>query len=306
MAKDDFTEVPCDVCGTSDAIEVPHVREYTNGQLLHICKKCGLIYAKNRRSYEKIAEIWSKQLFGDPKVLTPHSYSAKNPHVKSRHTYFSEFIDVSIGFKGKKVCDIGAGEGQFLEMARNSGAEVFGIEPSQKNCEIMDKLGMKNFCGTIEQYGEHAKKNNDSYKADIATVSFTLECTQSPANMLKIAHALLKDGGYVAIHTGSRILVPFKKPLHCFLSTTPVDSHPIDFSFNTLKGLLAVCGFEVAHFNPYIENDNLCVIARKVSDGKQIQWQGDDYMAVADFFERWHKDSLYFYRDYRRPVWKGQ
>ena len=65
-------------------------------------------------------------------------------------------------------------------------------------------------------------------------------------------------------------------------------------SFNTLQGLLARAGFQVVHVNPYVENDNLCVLAQKMPKGTKIEWQGDDFLKVADFFERWHKESLHY------------
>jgi 2-polyprenyl-3-methyl-5-hydroxy-6-metoxy-1,4-benzoquinol methylase len=271
---------------------VPYCREYTAGQVLHICKKCGFIYAPKRRNWKMVADAWSNELYGDSKVLSSQSYSAMNPHVRARLTYIAEFTNEHVGMKGKKLCDIGAGEGEFLKMAQNMGVEVFGIEPSKKNCDLLTKRGFKNFLGTVEDYAEHTKKNKNPYKADIITIMWTLECSGAPRQMLEIAHDILKDGGYIVIGTGSRILVPFKKPLHCFLSTNPLDTHPVHFSFNTLKGLLATTGFEVTHFNPYVENDILAVIAKKVDANKKIEWKGEDYLKVANFFERWHRDSL--------------
>lgn len=290
----EYFDFPCDLCGSNEAIEIPNVREYTNGQVLHICKKCGLIHAKKRRSAQQVADTWTNQIFGDPKVLSPLSYSARNPHVKARQTYLAEFIDTHVGMKGKKLVDIGAGEGQFLEMARQLGANVFGVEPSPKNCVIMKQNNINFFEGTVEQYHEHLRKTNSANSAEICTMMFTLECTQNPRAMLNATYELLNEGGHVAIGTGSRILVPFKKPLHNFLSSSPVDTHPIHLSFNTLRGLLATCGFEVTHFNPYVENDNLTVLARKVPKTQKIEWKPDDYLRVADFFERWHKESLYY------------
>lgn len=292
MVKDEYFDFPCDLCGSTEGLEVPHVREYANNQLVHICKKCGLIHAKKRRSAERIAEVWTTELFGDPKVLTQRSYSARNPHVRSRMVYIAEFINQKLNLNGKKVCDIGAGEGQFFELIKPMGADVFGIEPSPQNCALLKKAGFPHFQGTIEQYADHRKKTGDAPLFDVATMMFTVECTQKPLVMMQVAHGLLKDGGHIAVHMGSRILVPFKKPIQCFFSHCPVDTHPVHLSFNTLKGLLAVAGFQVEHANPYVENDNLCVIAKKMPAGTKVEWQGDDYLKVADFFERWHKESL--------------
>ena len=43
------------------------------------------------------------------------------------------------------------------------GADVFGVEPSKINCEMIDKLGFKNFVGAAEDYDAHRKKNKDPY-----------------------------------------------------------------------------------------------------------------------------------------------
>jgi len=288
-----YENFACDLCGSAEALELPYVREYTNGQVLNICKKCGLVYAPKRRSWKRIADAWSNELYGKPGQLAPNNYTAINPHVRARLTYIAEFTDAHAGgMKGKKVCDIGAGEGEFLQLAKDRGADVFGIEPSKKNCDLLTKRGFKNFVGAAEDYASHMKKTKDPYRADIVTIMWTLEASQSPKQMLEIAHNILKDSGYIVIGTGSRILVPFKKPLHCFLSTNPVDTHPVNFSFNTLKGLLAVTGFELVHANPYVENDILAVVAKKVDKNKKIEWKGDDYLKVDDYFKRWHKDSL--------------
>ena len=111
--------------------------------------------------------------------------------------------------------------------------------------------------------------------------------------MLKGAYETVKDGGHVVIGMGSRILVPFKKPLfHYCGHGEPVDQHPFHFSFNTLKGMLAEAGFRMAYVNRYIDNDVMCMIGEKVADpAADIEWEGDDWQAVMGFFERWHKDT---------------
>ena len=92
---DEYKKFPCDICGSRDATEVPYARVYMHGQPVHICKKCGFVYVQSRRSAETIAESWSKELFNG-------HYTAKIPAVKARQVYVGDFIDVSIGLKGRK------------------------------------------------------------------------------------------------------------------------------------------------------------------------------------------------------------
>lgn len=284
-----YEEFPCDICGNTEAVEVPHARKYTNGQPIHICKRCGFVYVKLRRSAEEIANTWSNKIFGE-------GYTARIPAVKARQVYVAEFVDISIGLKGKRVCDIGAGEGQFLEIVREEyGAKAFGIEASEANCVKLAKQGIAHFNGTIEAYCENNK--NNLYKADIVTIMWTLENCRSCRDMLAGAYGILVDNGYVVVATGSRILVPFKKPLNLYFGRFPADTHAFRFSANTLRGILAVCGFEVAYVNNYLDSDVLCIIARKVVPKKKNSFESDDYKKVYNFFERWHQETAFYAQD---------
>lgn len=287
VPKPNAQEFSCDICEAVEAIEVPHAREYTGGQPIHICTRCGFVYVRERRSASAIADTWSKEIFGS-------GYTAAIPAVQARLTYVAEFIQATLGLAQKRVCDIGAGEGMFLDKVRQPayGASVFGIEPSQANCERMRKFGIACFQGTIEDFERSTAHASERF--DIVTITWTMENCQSPRAMLASAHRILKPGGHVVIATGSRILVPFKKPLHCYLVSRPADSHAFRWSAQTLQAQLAVAHFSVRHVNQYIDSDILCMIAERRDPSEMIPWRGDDAQDVRHFFERWHAET----RDY--------
>lgn len=270
---------PCDLCGLDDPVEVPHAREYTAGQPVHICRGCGFVYVRERRSADAIADTWSDEIFGS-------GYTARIPAVTGRLTYVAELVDDEVGLGGKRVCEIGAGEGEFLELVRGRGAEPFGIEPSAANCERMRAHEVDCFAGTIERF-EDAGGSAGTF--DVVAILWTLENCQDCRRMLAAANRLLHDGGHVVVATGSRILVPFKKPLWEYFSANPADTHAFRFSANTLRGLLAVEGLGPIWINRYLDHDVLCVIGRK--SGSEAAWEGDDYLRVYSFFERWHADT---------------
>jgi SAM-dependent methyltransferase len=276
------TEFPCDLCGANEAFEVPHAREYTGGQPVHICASCGFVYVRGRRSAQEIADSWSEEIFGT-------GYTARIPAVTGRLTHVVETVREEIGLDGKDVCEIGAGEGEFLELARARGATAFGIEPSETNCAQIREQGIDCFAGTIEQYQESGEADG---RFDVVAILWTLENCQDCRRMLSAAHSLLRPGGHVVVATGSRILVPFKKPLWTYFSANPADTHAFRFSANTLRKALAVSGFRPAYVNRYLDSDVLCVIGERAGPG---DWEGDDPLAVYTFFERWHADTALYY-----------
>jgi hypothetical protein len=285
-----YREFPCDLCGDTQSLEVPHSREFHGGAPIDICWSCGFVYVKRRRSAQRIADAWSSEIFGS-------GYTAAIPAVTARLTYVAELVQTWFGWSGKTVAEIGAGEGHFLQLVGGPpyGARTFGIEPSPANGRLLAQAGIEHYTGTIEDYlasGGAAQRS-----MDLVSILWTLENCQDCKGMLAGAYAALKPGGYVIVATGSRILVPFKKPLHTYFSQNPADTHAVRFSANTLQGILAVGGFEVVHTNRYIDHDVLCMTARKTDKQAPIAWQGDRATDVHTFFERWYVDTKMYFPD---------
>lgn len=281
----------CDLCGSDAPIEIPYSRLYTKNQPIHVCGNCGFVYVRARRTSEEIARVWSEEIYGD--IYT----AVKNPAMIARQSFVAEFLASKTQLKNMKVCDIGAGEGFFLSYLRDQyQVDPFGIEPSLVNCSRLSKMGIGNHQGTVEQFV--ASPDGGRYRADIVSIMWTLENCQSCIEMLKAAALMLPIGGKIVIATGSRILVPFKKPLFTYFSTNPADSHSFRFSANALQTALANTHFRTISTNRYLDNDILCILAEKVQETESLPTKKDIPMEVLSFFERWHQDSLHYLRDW--------
>jgi 2-polyprenyl-3-methyl-5-hydroxy-6-metoxy-1,4-benzoquinol methylase len=249
------------------------------------------VYVRARRSSEEIARVWSEEIYGG--VYT----AVKNPAMMSRQTFVAEFLASRMDIARKRVCDIGAGEGFFLKYLQDHyDVAAFGIEPSAQNCARLAGLGVPSYTGTIEQF--IASREGEKYRADAVAIMWTLENCLSCVDMLRGAAALLDVGGRIIVATGSRILVPFKKPLFAYFSHTPADSHCFRFSANALRTALAKAGFKTIATNRYIDNDILCVLGEKVPEGERIETRNDHPLEVLSFFERWHQDSVHYIKDW--------
>jgi len=286
-------EVLADFQGDGEMIEIPCSRKYSADQPVFVCATSGLVRARDVRSSEEIAKIWSEQIFGNR--FDSARYTARIPAVVARQTYVAAFLNDNIGTKGKRICDIGAGEGQFLEIVTGPqyGALGYGIEPSSDNCKILQDNGFRCFQGTVEDY--RSEKSLPKACFDAVSIMWTLCNTASAVDMIQLAYDLLKPGGTLVVAEGSRILVPFRKPLNLYFSSLPVDLHPYHFSANTLSGLLSVVGFVDRKFNRYIDSEYLCILGTKPIDiAEETVIVVDESEQVLEFFARWDRETQYY------------
>lgn len=252
----------CDVCGESHARGIWVAYRYTGGDVPVICNNCGFVYVKERRSSAEIAEDWKR-------IYAEGLYDPTWPGVKARLYYVAEWIEQNVGLKDKKLLDIGSGEGQFLGLARKRDVlRACGIEPSGGG-------------PTVEEY-------QPDQKFDIVTILWTLENCGDCNAMISKARECLKPDGHLVVATGSRILVPFRKPMSQYFSTEPQDLHAFRWSYGSLDSILIKHGFSQMKPNDFEQNDVLLVSARLTNElGGSIRC--DDPAAVENHFIDWYR-----------------
>jgi ubiquinone/menaquinone biosynthesis C-methylase UbiE len=242
----------------------------------------------------RLGEIYTTRAVSDRGSSV--AYTARIPAVISRLTFVAETICTSLGLKDFRLCGIGAGEGVFLDIIQQIDPTIksLAVEPSANNCKVMKERGIDCFDGTIEEF--MVANSSQAGEFDVVTLLWTLENCFSCRDMVEAASRLLKPGGRLIVAIGSRILVPFKKPLNCYLSKDPVDIQSFRFSANSLKRLATTCGFHPDYENQYIDNDVLCLgFTKKEHSREESKSLADDYRQVLGFFECWDKETqLYF------------
>ena len=272
-AETPATVRPCDLCGSVEHFILPEAALHGSGGV-SVCANCGFVHVKARRSAAEIAKSWEA-------IYEGKGYTSKWAAVEARLTYVAEFYGQLYGWAGKSVLELGAGEGRFLQMVRDRGAYPVGLEPSGAGCQALRSKDIFAHHGTIEQCGTVGT-------FDVVVIAWTLENCQDCLGMLKAARAMLLPGGHVLIATGSRILVPYKKPISTYFSNNPPDCHAFRFSNNTLTLAQRRSGLEVVAMNSYRENDWLVSVATRTESAfPATAYGGDRPLEVLDFFHSW-------------------
>lgn len=152
-----------------------------------------------------------------------------------RKAYFHEFI-YKHGLLGKKIVEIGAGCGEYMEIISGEAVEVYGIEHLEESVRTACRKGFHVFQGFIE----NALTEIPEAPYDAFYIMNFLEHIPEPKEFLKgILNNLKKDGyGLIEVPNGDFIFE------HHMFSEFMLD-HLLYFSKESLCQMLELSGFKV-------------------------------------------------------------
>ena len=165
--------------------------------------KTNTINSKEIEKFSKIAEEW-----WDPhgKFKPLHNF---NP---IRISYLKENIVKTFNLKkkdkilsGVKILDIGCGGGLLSEPMSRLGAEVFGIDASEKNIEIA-KVHAKKSGLNIQYFSYSPEKFKTDLKFDVILNMEIIEHVEDVDFFLQSCSKLLKDKGIMFVATLNKTL----------------------------------------------------------------------------------------------------
>ena len=165
--------------------------------------KTNTINSKEIEKFSKIAEEW-----WDPhgKFKPLHNF---NP---IRISYLKENIVKTFNLKkkdkilsGVKILDIGCGGGLLSEPMSRLGAEVFGIDASEKNIEIA-KVHAKKSGLNIQYFSSSPEKFKTDLKFDVILNMEIIEHVEDVDFFLQSCSKLLKDKGIMFVATLNKTL----------------------------------------------------------------------------------------------------
>lgn len=270
-----MTDHRCDLCHSDNATPIAEAKTYMNGhEPPVVCQDCGFVYVRERRSSADIAADWD--------TIWGEGYSSSWPMVRARLYYVAEWFEQHVGWKGKSVLDIGAGEGDFLDMVMERGGQVTAVEPAICNVRKLIRAGIAVHRGPIESFpaAEH----------DVVSILWTLENCGDCIGMLERARECVGQDGRIVVATGSRLMVPFKKPLGSYFSKHAPDLHSFRFSNRTLAAALRLSGWEPEHVNYFRESDWLVMTGVPCEPYRELDTPFDDPKGVMKFFENWRRE----------------
>lgn len=169
----------CVVCGSVEKRALVY-----NDLPLYRCASCGLRW---RQEFDVPLSHYEQTGSG----TTPERRAARVRNARDRiKTIFR-------GLPRTGVCDVGAGEGTFLEVLARMGGSGFGIEPGLQYCREAAELGVRIIGSTVESSVEALARE----QVRTFTLFHVIEHLPEPHKMLRVLFDALPAGGYLILET---------------------------------------------------------------------------------------------------------
>lgn len=139
------------------------------------------------RSSENLREI-------NPALGEYYEYDALSPESKTYRDYREALVELSKETSGKKLLEVGCGQGAFLKVARTQGWDVSGLDSAPENIRALQHEGIDGILADFSDY-----ETEDLF--DAVVLWDLIEHPQVPLFFIRKAYELLKEGGVLLIAT---------------------------------------------------------------------------------------------------------
>ncbi len=202
LTESDLLDVPCSLCG-SPVAAVEHRRGLFQYRR---CARCRFVYLSPRPSQEKLIECYQRYLPDEEEDVDAWGRMMKVVFARA-----ADDADRHSGGKPGDLLDVGTAHGFFLDVMRERGWRVKGLEIAKKAIAAARAKGHEVQEGTLE--------GNPFAPAsfDVVSAFYVVEHVFDPVGFLGRIHALLRPGGLAIIRW------PHTAPIVRFLMTLRED-----------------------------------------------------------------------------------
>lgn len=181
-----MNEKPCLLCRSTRLKRLGDKLDQT----YFICQTCGLVIG---------SALWEPRGALEAGGMYDAGYLAKSgamhPRTTARYHEILDYIETRIG-AGRRMVEVGFGNGQFLLAARERGWDVLGVEINRAACDhIGQSLGIATMCGSFEEVTVAPGS------MDLVASMETIEHLYDPASFVQRAREVLKSGGIIFLTT---------------------------------------------------------------------------------------------------------
>ncbi len=192
------------------------------------------------------------------------------------------------GKDGRKILEVGSGDGEQLVAFRKTGCRILGYEPSSMLCEAAQVKGVPTIQGLFTE-GSIARLPEDFREVDVVMLSYTFDHLPEPRAFLSACRSILNqtDGLLVVeIHDLEKII---ERQEYCLFE----HEHSIYLTEKTAQQMCRLEGFEIIDFDLVPDADRranslIFVATPKESSlaARSVKPRTPDEFSRLDFYEK--------------------
>ncbi|MDN5746010.1 MAG: class I SAM-dependent methyltransferase [Nocardioidaceae bacterium] len=183
------TSPVCPACGAARPRLGPTSRQ--TGSVVAACTRCGCHWLTNPSPADQIAEHYES----DREAYAAWADAKRQGTLESAYVAALDRLEELIRSPGRTLFDVGAGAGEFLDVARARGFEPQGNELSPGAAEMTkERTGIDLYLGDLS-----VVEGSDLF--DAVTMWCVLAHVHEPDDLLEHAFRLLKPGGVLYLQT---------------------------------------------------------------------------------------------------------
>ncbi len=154
------------------------------------CKSCGFVYLasweQSLEQSERLYDYYSR--LSEEDLKRRHSLENRARQQKLLHR-------LAVYTRGRKLLDVGCGDGQLLQTAKDEGWDAVGIDLSEGAVLLCQRRGLSAF------QTDFFDPSLDARRFDVVVMSELIEHVPSPQRFLKRAEELLDSNGVLYLTT---------------------------------------------------------------------------------------------------------
>lgn len=226
--------VTCNLCGSTDHNPLFEKDSYR----IVCCRACGLTFVNPRK--KQVLEIYDEDYYKGGNWY--QDYVGNGPNYL--RSFRERFAVISKWLKSRsRILDVGCAYGYFLEVAKQAGHQVEGLEVNKYMVEnVVKRLSIP--CHHILDFNTF----EPAHLYDCVTMFDTIEHLEDPKGVLHRINGLLEKNGMLVLTTPNiRSWLSRLMGRH-WPHVTP-EEHIYYFDKSTMESLLRETGFEIVHIS---------------------------------------------------------
>lgn len=245
--------IPCPLCAGEDFVVLARRDRYGMGLTTSACVRCGFVLTNPRPRPEAMETFYAtiyRRLYRGSAAPSAKQLQALGVHERAH--YIAEWLEAGDLVHGKRVLDVGCGDGSLLaELDARGAASVVGVEP---NAEYRAYASLKagiNVAKSIEDL-------DPSNRFDLVIANHVLEHIPDPLAFLREVRHLVDTHGHAYINVPDATAYSSIDALHI--------AHLSHFTIVTLQRALRGAGLEpvlVAQHEPPHHPVSVHALARR-------------------------------------------